>query len=885
MRSHPWPRLRGRGRTLDNPSRQAALRALLTWALGCALRTCGVSHLGPGLRPEDMRGHAGLLHRPRTSAAWAPQPPAYAGEPAEPEPFPAPPEEQQPQRPGDDPTRVPTRFDFSPPEVHSPYPDDWHPPEGFGENGPPAYPSHPLRPPYWPSWPSNPRFPVRPPRAPYWPSRPFFPRWPPWQPPSPQAPPAPQLPLRLAGGARPSEGVVQVYDAASGEWGSFCLPEKRFVFQPAKGDMYDVAKLICRQLGLPWFAARLVHPGTLGPNGTAAAQGARAKVLAPTQDWNCGMCPVADRLASVFDCERVLVLDELAPHCNAAAVDSAGYGRRNLCGNWSRVPGTSWSTSPHVVSTAFRGRPEVLMPGPGGGQPVWGTVCAGVAWPPDALLRYACRAAGLPWRNPWWTLGRSTPRLAPPSVPMHWLYAEACELTPQGLACGLVAEPQQAAELLNASRIAAGSSEYSGSSGSSGSGAGCVDLGPVAAKFLQLALEKCDVRARRGHVYDTVVTCRPDAPAWPALQPPPPPAPPSQPLPILNDVQVRGTEVFDNVYAMVELGVRPSASADPVWGTVVREPVFEEAPRGLARSAAAAICAQLTAGRRTYGYWARLGVDYGTRGWGRGFPTLAEWRGVPVVAHDVDCRGWGAGVRFDQQPDDPWLKLPPEGWAPNITMCRVTPARPFPAGGINLDSDVNVWSNRLLACSVVECGRDFADVDTVLSLRLAGGGNSSWGRLEVLLQRLGYENFGFGSVCAHGFRLEQAQAVCRDLGLGWTDARILPTTAVPTANGSVPIGMDGFECKPAPATRLSFQRDCKQPFRGDSLPYCGHDTDVVMACGGESPPLDYPSPSPSRPPGYGASPGPSPSPSYGSAPPAYGSTSSPAQPPPMYGTR
>lgn len=93
------------------------------------------------------------------------------------------------------------------------------------------------------------------------------------------------------------------------------------------------------------------------------------------------------------------------------------------------------------------------------------------------------------------------------------------------------------------------------------------------------------------------------------------------------------------------------------------------------------------------------------------------------------------------------------------------------------------------------------------------------------------------------------QGVCRDLGLGWTEARLLPTSAAaPLENAdSVPIHMDGIACfanrvwwaRPWSEEREqppSFLRDCRPDWRGSIIKTCDHRTDVVIACGGSGEP-------------------------------------------------
>ncbi|KAG2490703.1 hypothetical protein HYH03_010864 [Edaphochlamys debaryana] len=780
---------------------------------------------------------------------------------------------------------IPDRFFFPPPDefddsgaLSPPAQGDWSPPDWPpitppGEpSPPPAYPFQPWR----PSWPAAPLLPPAPPAE----------------------PPVPPLPLRLVGGRDRSEGLVQVQDPGSSTWASFCVPRDQFNPRSSRTPDADVAKLICKQLGLPWFSASLISPFGLD-KGTDLIKGLPAKVLAVNTG---SMCLNAQLAPSVFDCGSVVVLDNTTYNCNAAGVEVMsvfGPARSNfvptgvVCRNREPAappqpppappltdprpqnytmrivhPRTGTELDPNGTRVS-RGRLEVLLPGPGGGEPVWGTVCAGAS-APNEIAQYACRTAGLPYADAHLAYPSSPAHVPNSSVPIHWLLMHDCTASARGLGCGTLLGPVEARSLLR------GGGSGPGLGGGGGGGA---PLDPSLRSSIRYALDACNVSSR-GHRRDAYVWCL-DATPLPPLPPSPPPPPPAPDLAVRNDLAVNATLALGALY-YIRLGA-PASTPDPgsgpgsgagsgsssgagsgsgtVWGTYCPRspPTTAAAAQAGDRSAAAALCNQLTAGKRPHGYWVYIdslpssgGAPY------PGVPSSAERQALGVTAQDVDC------TLVHVTPSTPplWLGDPDDdprasGIAPNISVCRAVVASPLPSPQPSSCASSG-WASRLLGCLNV----DYAVPPAILGLRLAGGSNSSWGRLEVLVRRssvggVSAAPLAWGTICDRGFRREHAKAVCRDLGLGWTRARRLPASTVPTANGSLPIAIDKISCSynnyplswlgpDAPAygrSWPSFARDCMaSTSTGSVLPSCGHGTDVVIVCGGKSPKLPPPKP-------------------------------------------
>ncbi|KAG2498104.1 hypothetical protein HYH03_003862 [Edaphochlamys debaryana] len=749
------------------------------------------------------------------------------------------PDDQLVPPPAADDDPAPDHFDFPPPDAWDGDAFTWHPPAEDDRTHPPEAPPSPPDHPFEPVSPTMPPFV---PHQPMWPTLPTRPGAPP-RVPSPPYAPFQEVSLRLVGGASPSEGVVQVYSAAASEWGSFCVPVERLKGIPDEDQ--DVAKLICRQLGLPWHGAKLMRPEGFS---SAEVSPTSWKAMAATTYsvgsvcyWN------AAEARTVFDCEGVEDLTaEPRVNCNTAGrVVTGSRQKRNylpaavscheVAPKGAPPPPPSPPLPPlarmgpsinyttrivhPVTGTQFgpdgrritRGRLEVLLPPASGGEPVWGTVCS-VSAPPKELAQYACRAAGLPWEGAYTINSKAAPRLAPKTMPMHWYYVEQCRLDPRGLACAVTANWMSVYVLVQAAR------------------AGLERVDPFVLSKVKASLEACD-ESQKGHYLDAVAVCREaPAPMPPSFEERSPATPPSPPLAVQSDVLLRADEVFDGVY-MVKVGVRPDATADHMWGTFCWEDMINGQRPGQENAAAAAVCHQLTSGARPYGKWSYVGpsTEY------EHVPPAAVRQAVPWVATGLDC----TAVPVSPESPPVWgdrdeLFI---GSAPNVTVCK--------------------------------CGRGPSAGD---------GGCAAGGRHEQQL----------GAPGSH-----HASAVCRDLGFGWTEAKLLPTTAAEAPkDGSLHIAMEAVECPSAQyplswlgdaapfeaRSRLSFMRDCKVPLdRNSRLPLCDHTTDVVLSCGGDSPPLPRSSPTPSpasSPPAYGA---------YGSQPPpAYGAYG--AQPPPVYGS-
>ena len=101
-------------------------------------------------------------------------------------------------------------------------------------------------------------------------------------------------------------------------------------------------------------------------------------------------------------------------------------------------------------------------------------------------------------------------------------------------------------------------------------------------------------------------------------------------------------------------------------------------------------------------------------------------------------------------------------------------------------------------------------------MRLAGGSSSSEGRIEI------FHNGRWGTVCDDDWDLNDANVVCRSLGL--KEAISAPTLAT-FGRGSGEIWLDEVECGGDETSLVDCQHD------GWGQNNCGHGEDAGVVCG------------------------------------------------------
>ncbi|GLI64179.1 hypothetical protein VaNZ11_007370 [Volvox africanus] len=651
------------------------------------------------------------------------------------------------------------------------------------------------------------------------------------------APPPPLLlRVRLVDSAgNPSDGLSGIMQLSSfhlSAWGAFCVNAHAI---QKNANKYDVmAKLVCRQLGMPQRYASLVPSSKLNL-GSLPPMPSVALVATPSAP-----CDNYWGALSVTDCEGVMLQPTQLP-CSSlqleegedlepAAVICAGAMPPSPPSPPPRAPPLHLTTriidakTGQALPGLTSGRLQVLLPVfDEWGDEVWGTVCRADRELSTALAQYACLQAG---HAGWEAASFFTPSTRypmPSSVPTALVAARKCSVVGSGaqlsLDCAILVGERINAELLL-----------------SGSG-----LDEQTRWELIALLDTCDPLTDQ-HQLDAFVEC-------PVLEPPNTPypsLPPSPPQVIYNhSVGLLGREVLPDIYDII-FGVLRGESV--VTGTVCSR--RDDANGYFSYPTKNTLCNLITSGKRPYGSIAPASLDID-------FPFLdsPEYRRTrPVLLDTFECED-GVG-------DDTSAPLS------DLNYCKVRFARP----GQSLYRKCwnSGWASSLLVCSDKAYNMD----PEVVGIRLAGGPSPSFGRVEVLLRN--DLQYGWGTVCDDGsFTATYAQAVCRDLGLEWVGAEVYSSSVLPASESEMPVLMTDIRCdinvfqygeEEEDHPPLSFVRDCTRD-PDFLLQDCPADQHVVVHCRGDGDsgmPLAPPPYPPSPPPPYGGY--------YGSLP----------QPPPYY---
>ena len=104
------------------------------------------------------------------------------------------------------------------------------------------------------------------------------------------------------------------------------------------------------------------------------------------------------------------------------------------------------------------------------------------------------------------------------------------------------------------------------------------------------------------------------------------------------------------------------------------------------------------------------------------------------------------------------------------------------------------------------------------SLRLAGGSNYKTGRVEIFIE----SNNTWGTVCDDGWNDQNAEVVCRQLGLSNNGTAVLAFS--PNASPNVPIWLDNVNCNGSESRLIECQHN------GLGIHNCGHHKDAGVIC-------------------------------------------------------
>ena len=107
------------------------------------------------------------------------------------------------------------------------------------------------------------------------------------------------------------------------------------------------------------------------------------------------------------------------------------------------------------------------------------------------------------------------------------------------------------------------------------------------------------------------------------------------------------------------------------------------------------------------------------------------------------------------------------------------------------------------------------------NLRLTGGSNHRTGRVEIFIE----PNNTWGTVCDDGWDDQNAQVVCRQLGLGATGTAILGF--LPNVSTSIPIWLNNVNCSGLESRLM----DCRHSGVGNHI-NCDHYKDAGVTCEG-----------------------------------------------------
>ena len=106
------------------------------------------------------------------------------------------------------------------------------------------------------------------------------------------------------------------------------------------------------------------------------------------------------------------------------------------------------------------------------------------------------------------------------------------------------------------------------------------------------------------------------------------------------------------------------------------------------------------------------------------------------------------------------------------------------------------------------------------TLRLIGGSNYKMGRVEIFIE----PNNTWGTICDDDWDDQDAQVVCRQLGLGTTGTATLRFS--PNASPTVPIWLDNVNCNGLESSLI----DCLH--NGVGIHNCDHREDAGVTCEG-----------------------------------------------------